>query len=265
MLSSSLQQLFKPTSIAVIGASNEPGTPGYVVMRNLAKSNFLGPVMPIHPEQLPIHDLESYRSVDTLPLTPDLALICEPPEKVPDLIQELGKRGTTAVVLLSRGGFRESQEKRRQINNTLLKRPSHTVSVSSAPIAWGSSIRWWASTPAWPTGDASPGKLAFISQSDALFASVLDWAASKHIGFSYFISLGDRCDLNLSHVLDYLNRDPQYAGGVAVHRKREQGAQFSFRGQGSVAQQAHPGHQGRAFGRGRTGGGHAFVRLSRRG
>ncbi len=208
MHSNPLQQLFKPTSIAVLGASNEPGTPGYVAMRNLTRSNFLGPVMPIHPEQLPIHDLESYKSVDTLPLTPDLALICEPLEQAPALIEELGKRGTSAVVLLSRGGFRESQERRAQVNKTLLDAARPYGVRILGPNCLGFINPVVGVNASLAHRNALPGKLAFISQSDALFASVLDWASSKHIGFSYFISLGDRCDLNLGHLLDFLNRDP---------------------------------------------------------
>ena len=73
-----LQQLFRPTSVAVIGASYDPQEPGNVIMRNLTQGKFLGPVMPLNEEQEVIMGIESYRSVDTLPLTPDLAVICFP-------------------------------------------------------------------------------------------------------------------------------------------------------------------------------------------
>lgn len=208
MTAENLQQLFRPTSVAVIGASYEPGSPGYVVLRNLTQGKFLGPVMPLHPEQEPVMDMESYRSVDTLPLTPDMAVICTPDEEIPGHLDELGKRGTRAAVLLSSGEFRREDEHHQQLHKTL-----HAVSRKHGIRYLGPNCLGFISpnvglNASLAHRDAKAGKVAFISQSDSLFTAVLDWASSMRIGFSHFISLGDRTDINIGHVLDFLNGDP---------------------------------------------------------
>jgi acetyltransferase len=78
-----LEQLFRPTSVAVLGASDEAGSPGAVVMRNLTRGKFLGPVMPVNDSVEQVAGVETSRDVDTLPLTPDLAIICSRPRPSP--------------------------------------------------------------------------------------------------------------------------------------------------------------------------------------
>ncbi len=194
--------------MAVIGASNDPSSPGYVVMRNLIQGKFLGPVMPLHEDQEPILGNESYRSVDTLPLTPDLAVICAPMAEVPFHIQELGKRGTRAAVVLSRGRFRRSDEERKAQYKALQEAAKAADIRVLGPNCLGFISPNVGLNASLAHRDALPGKVAFISQSDSLFTAVLDWAASMRIGFSYFIAVGDRVDMDLGHIIDYLNSDP---------------------------------------------------------
>jgi len=194
--------------VAVIGASNEPGSPGHVVMRNLTEGKFLGPVMPLHPEQEPILGIDSYRSVDTLPLTPDMAVICTPAQEIPGYLDELGKRGTRAAVLLSRGEFRRDDEARQALHKELRKVARQHDMRFLGPNCLGFISPNVGLNASLAHRDAPGGKVAFISQSDSLFTAVLDWASSMRIGFSHFISLGDRVDMHLGHVLDFLNGDP---------------------------------------------------------
>ena len=208
MEAENLRQLFRPNSVAVVGASNEEGSAGNIIMRNLTQGRFLGPVMPLHEAQEPILGIESYRSVDTLPLTPDLAVLCTSPEETPEYLDELGKRGTRAAVILSRGQFRVSGEQRQLYHKALLKatRP-HGIRILG-PNCLGFISPNVGLNASLAHRDALPGRVAFISQSDSLFTGVLDWATSNRIGFSYFISLGDRADITLGHALDYLSSDP---------------------------------------------------------
>lgn len=208
MSAENLQQLFRPNSVAVIGGSNEPGSPGNVIMHNLTECKFLGPVMPLNEEQEPILGIESYRSVDTLPLTPDMAVICSEPEKVPYYLDELGKRGTRAAVLLSRGSFRRTAEEQSASGKAMLEVARKHGIRMLGPNCLGFISPTVGLNASLAHRDALPGKVAFISQSDSLFTAVLDWASSMRIGFSHFISLGDRLDMNLGHVIDYLNSDP---------------------------------------------------------
>src|SRR5690606_8845339 len=97
----------------------DPDHPGCIVMRNLLAGKFLGPVMPVNESKEPVLDQESYRDIDTLPLTPDLALLCAEPETLPTYIAQLGHRGTKAAVILSRGLFRFQEQKHDALRNQL--------------------------------------------------------------------------------------------------------------------------------------------------
>jgi len=98
--------MFKPNSVAVIGATSTPGEPGCIIMNNLMSGTFLGPVLPVNETGEAVAGMPGHTAIDTLPLTPDLAVICSPPETIPGYIEELGKRGTRAAVIMSRGFFR---------------------------------------------------------------------------------------------------------------------------------------------------------------
>src|SRR5690606_31644106 len=98
-----LEFLFKPKSVALIGASKRPGSVGALVARNLFRSGFDGPVMPVNPKYDAIERVLAYPDVDSLPLVPDLAVIATPPETVPGLVAALAERGTKGVVVITAG------------------------------------------------------------------------------------------------------------------------------------------------------------------
>jgi acetyltransferase len=98
-----LDRLFRPQSIAVIGASDQPPAIGYLVMRNLLNEGFAGPIMPVNPKHKAVAGVLCYPDVGSLPETPDLAIICTPAPTVPDLIGQLGARGTKAAAVFSAG------------------------------------------------------------------------------------------------------------------------------------------------------------------
>ena len=96
-----LDYLLKPASIALIGASRKPNSVGAVVARNLFNAGFDGPIMPVHPKERAIEGVLTYASVEQLPITPDLGVICTPPETVPGLVAQLAARGTKAAVVIT--------------------------------------------------------------------------------------------------------------------------------------------------------------------
>ena len=106
-----IEYLFRPRSVAVIGASNKAGSVGAVMMRNLLNGGFDGPIMPVNPNYEAVVGVMTYSDVASLPKTPDLALICTPPGIVPRLIGELGSRGTKAAVVLTSGMGADSVER----------------------------------------------------------------------------------------------------------------------------------------------------------
>ena len=207
---SMLEQMFRPTSVVIIGASEEAGTAACECMQNLLGGTFLGPVLPVVTEpDSPdtIFGQPVYTAIDTLPITPDLAIVCVAADKVPYYIEELGKRGTQNAILFSTGYSRFNTKEAARKKEKLFAL-AHKYSVRLlGPNGLGFINPSLGINASLASSSFSTGKVAFITQSDSLFTSVLDWAASKSIGFSHVISLGDMLDVGFSEVLDYLHRD----------------------------------------------------------
>jgi acetyltransferase len=105
-----LEYLFRPGSVAVIGASNRPQRVGTVLMRNLLEGGFEGPIMPVNPKYASVAGVLAYPDIASLPMTPDLAVICTPAVTVPGLVDELGQRGTRAAIVITAGLGRHQDE-----------------------------------------------------------------------------------------------------------------------------------------------------------
>ena len=223
MTARNLQFLMKPRSVALIGASAEPGKVGHVLARNLA-SQFHGPVYFINPKYKRILEQPCWPDVKSLPAVPDLAVICTPAATVPSLIGQLGERGVRAVIVVS-AGFGESGEQGQALQHTLLETArAHTlrivgpncIGVLNPPLGLNASFSH---------SPALPGHTAFVTQSGALLAAVLDWARPRGIGFSHMISLGDMADVDFGDLLDYLAGDNEtrsillYVEGIRQARK----------------------------------------------
>jgi acetyltransferase len=200
--------MFRPNSVAVIGATEEPGHPGAVLMRNILASKFIGPVIPVHETLSSCFGLPVYREIDTLPLTPDVALICSEPEPCPTTCSS------------SAGAARPGPWSSATASPTC---PPTCAPCSKAPSFPPPGARTCASSARRASAFISPatginaslghagaenGRVAFITESDSLFTSVLDWAGSRNIGFSHFISLGRKLDFGFGDLLDWLNADP---------------------------------------------------------
>ena len=203
-----LQTMLKPNSVAVIGATEEPGHPAAVLLRNLLGSKFIGPIIPVHDTLDEVFDLPVYRSIDTLPLTPDLAVICSEPETIPDYVLDLGRRGVSGAVIMSRGIEHLPADVQIMLKEASLSAAREHFMRLMGPGSLGFITPSIGINASLAHTDAAPGKIAFITQSDALFTAVLDWANSRSVGFSHFISLGDQLDVNFGALLDLLSTDP---------------------------------------------------------
>ena len=193
-----LDGLLRPRSIAVVGASDREHTVGTSVMRNLMQGRFAGPVFPVHATRASVAGVHAYREVGFLPQAPDLAVICTPPDTVPALIHSLGVHGTRAAAVLTDGVEKDA---------VLAAARPHLMRVlgpnSMGLVAPGQGLNAsFAPTP------ATPGPLALVSQSGALLAAALDWAAPRGVGFTCAVSLGDAADVDAADLLDYLGSDP---------------------------------------------------------
>jgi acetyltransferase len=193
-----LDLLLRPRSVAVVGASDREHTVGTAVMRNLLKSRFPGPVFPVHSTRRSVAGVHAYRDVAFLPEKPDLAVICTPPDTVPALVHSLGTHGARAVAILTDGVER---------NAVLAAAKPHLMRVLG-PNSMGLLAPAQGLNASFVPTPAAPGALAFVSQSGALLAAALDWAAARGIGFTYAVSLGDAADVDAADVLDFLGSDP---------------------------------------------------------
>jgi acetyltransferase len=203
-----LEYLFRPKSIAVIGASNRPQRVGTVLMRNLLEAGFSGPIMPVNPKHAAIAGVLAYPDVASLPLTPDLAVICTPAPTVPGLIDELGRRGTRAAIVITAGLGALKDDEGVSLQQRLRERAREHGMRLIGPNCLGLLVPGSGLNASFSHVRAQPGQIGFVSQSGALATSILDWASSKNIGFSHFVSLGDALDVDFGDALDYLAGDP---------------------------------------------------------
>ncbi|MEX2524764.1 MAG: bifunctional acetate--CoA ligase family protein/GNAT family N-acetyltransferase [Gammaproteobacteria bacterium] len=205
-----LNYLLKPESVALIGASDKPGSLGHVVFRNLLAGGFEGPVWPVNPKYDQVQNQTCYKDIDALPAGPDLAIIATPAATVPGIVRQLGERGTRAVVVLS-AGFREDHNGGVLEQDLLDAAKPYGLRILG-PNCVGLLLPNLGLNASFAHTDSLPGKLALISQSGALCTTILDWAKSRGIGFSHFISLGNGSDVDFGDLLDYLGNDPTTSG-----------------------------------------------------
>ena len=198
-----LDALFKPASIAVIGASNSPKNIGGVVVRNLLKSGFTGPIMPVNPKYQAVAGVLAYKDVESLPVTPDVAVICTPPMTVPKLIEELGQRGTRSAIVITAGLAHIQYGGGQSVNEAMLAAARKYTLRILGPNCVGLLIPSLGLNASFSHTGIGAGSIAFVSQSGGFCTATLDWAKDRGIGFSHFVSLGNSADIDFGDVLDY--------------------------------------------------------------
>lgn len=213
-----LNAIFKPASIAVIGASKKPQSIGQVAARNLFHAGFDGPIMPVNPVERAVEGVLTYKTVADLPLSPDLAVFCGPSEQAAATIGQLGEKGCKGVIVLSGGFDSDGVQKLREAARPYLMRvlgpnslgvmaPGRNLNASICHIA------------------PKKGDIALVAQSSMMVTSVVDWATARGFGFSHLVSLGDKADVDHGDMLDYLAAEPMvraillYIEGLSNARK----------------------------------------------
>ncbi|WP_207455567.1 bifunctional acetate--CoA ligase family protein/GNAT family N-acetyltransferase [Azospirillum sp. SYSU D00513] len=197
-----LDHMFKPGSVALIGASRRPNSMGAIVARNLFHAGFDGPILPVNPAERAVEGVLTYRSVEELPITPDLAVICAPSQGLPATIDALGRRGTKAALIISGDPVKDQDQLQalREAAQPYLMRLLGPNSLGIMVPGQGLNASF---------GHAAPkaGDLALVSQSSMVMTSIVDWALSRDIGFSHLVSTGDKADVDFGDMLDYLAAD----------------------------------------------------------
>ena len=195
-----LDHLLEPASIAVIGASDRPGSVGATVWRNLRAGRFAGPVHAVNPKHATLDGQAVVARVADLPQAPDLAVLCTPPDSVADLIDQLGRLGTRAAIVMT-AGLSAAQKQA-----TLAAARPYVLRVLG-PNCLGLLTPHLGLNASFAHTDALDGDVAFVSQSGALVTAVLDWTKTRQVGFSHMISLGEHADVDFGDLLDYLASD----------------------------------------------------------
>ncbi len=195
-----LDHALRPHSVAIIGASAEPGSVGHVLTKNILSGGFAGPIYLVNPHQAKIGGKKCFADIAALPEAPELAVIATPPATVPGVIGALGAKGTRAVVVITAGLSPELKQAALNAARPYCLRIIGPNCLGIAVPGIGLHANFGFSRP-------SPGKLAFLSQSGALITGILDWAAARTIGFSYVVSMGDMADVDVGDLLDFLAAD----------------------------------------------------------
>ena len=204
-----LKPLLKPNSVALIGASSRPNSIGSVVIKNLLQSGFCGCIMPVNPKSPSIEGVLCYKDVQSLPMTPDLAIFCIPAACIPPVLAQLGERGTRAAVIISAGfGSSEGEEGLRR-KKELIEIAKHYNIRLIGPNCVGLLIPPIGLNGSFAHVTPEVGDIGFVSQSGAVVTAVLDWAKSKHIGFTHVVSMGDMLDFDFGEAIEYLAKDTE--------------------------------------------------------
>ncbi len=202
-----LDPLFLPKSVAVVGASERPGSVGRSVLWNLLSSPFGGTVFPVNSKRSNVLGIKAYPSVSALPEKVDLVVVTTPADTVPAIIQESVDCSIPAGIVIS-AGFKEFGEHGKELERQISKIIQGKMRLIG-PNCLGvmNPIRGLNATFAHSV--ARPGNVAFISQSGALCTAVLDWSLRENVGFSAFVSIGSMLDVNWGDLVDYFGSDPR--------------------------------------------------------
>lgn len=200
-----LEALFSPRSVAVIGASSDKNKVGGSIFKNII-SDFKGKVFPINPKRKEISGYRCYPGVRLLPENPELAVIAIPAKFVPSVLKDCGQKKIRAAIIIS-AGFKESGEEGRKLENEIKKIGKEYGIRILGPNCLGFINTFSNLNASFVKDRPEKGGISLISQSGALCTAILDWAKVNRIGFSKFVSLGNKVDINESDLLLALKED----------------------------------------------------------
>ncbi|MBF9195681.1 bifunctional acetate--CoA ligase family protein/GNAT family N-acetyltransferase [Microvirga terrestris] len=198
-----LDKLLAPRSIAVVGASPRPGSLGLTFLRNLIAGGFEGDIVSVNPHHVEIEGRACFPSLAELPEVPDLIVVAVPPERVLGVIEEAGRVGVSVAVVATAGmGYGEGSLS----EQVRLAARVHGLRVVG-PNCIGVLAPRAKMNASFAAHSAKPGDLALVSQSGAIAAGLVEWAAQRNVGFSAIVSLGDKVDVDFSDCLDFFSAD----------------------------------------------------------
>ena len=212
---SQLDAIFQPRSVAVIGATDRPGSVGRSVLENLTARPFGAAVYPVNPKRDTVLGLSAYRRVDAIDAPVDLAVIVVPAPHVLGVMRQCATAGVRGAIIIS-AGFKEIGPKGLELERAVVEEAKNAGIRIIGPNCLGVMRPTTGLNATFADGIANPGSVGFISQSGALCTAILDWSRREGVGFSAFISIGSMADVGWGDILDYLGDDP-YTKSIVIY------------------------------------------------
>ena len=208
-LCNSLDSLFRPRSVAVIGASRRVNSIGGEILRALVEFGFSGPVYPVNPGAIAVHSMKSYPSLSAIPDPVDMAVVVVPRDHVLSVIEACGKKGVRGVVVIT-AGFKEVGSEGARLEQKIRKRLEHYNMRMIGPNCMGiiNTEPEYRLNASFAATVPERGNVGFISQSGALGEAILAHASENNLGVSMFASMGNKADVSGNDLLEYWENNP---------------------------------------------------------
>ncbi len=190
-----LEAIFAPQSLAVVGASPDPTKLGHRVLRNIVDNGYTGRIVAIHPTATSVLGHPAHPSIAAMPEPVDLAVVVVPAAAVLAVVEECGAKGIQGLIIIT-AGFKEVGGTGKALERTLIERMRHYGMRMVGPNCLGVIDTITPLNASFAALMPNPGGIAFMSQSGALCTAILDWSKTAGIGFSRFVSLGNKGDVD---------------------------------------------------------------------
>ncbi len=201
-----LEHFFNPSSVAVVGASQSPGKIGYDILNNILQYGYAGAVYPINPNAQEILGRRAYPDLTSVPADIDLAIIALPAPAVLNVVEQCGKKKVDSVVIIA-AGFKEIGPEGARLEEALATRARKLGIRMIGPNCLGLIDTASSLNASFAAGMPPNGHIGFFSQSGALCVAILDWALGENIGFSKFVSLGNKTDISETEIMLSMGKD----------------------------------------------------------
>src|SRR5512143_2134110 len=202
-----LDAIFAPKSVAVIGATETPGSVGRTIVWNLISSSFGGTIYPVNPNRSSILGIKAYPNLAAVPEPIDLVVVVTPAKTIPNIIKEAVDIGVKSAIIIS-AGFKETGPEGVELERQILEHARRGNMRIVGPNCLGVMSPTTGLNATFATTIARRGSVGFISQSGALCTAILDWSLRENVGFSDFVSVGSMLDVDWSDLIYYLGDDP---------------------------------------------------------
>jgi len=202
-----LENFFNPKSVAIVGASRQKSKVGYEILASIIGAGYKGKIYPVNPQADTIEGLKCYPDLESIQQMPELVIIIVPAKIVPAIMQQCAKIGTRAVIIIT-AGFKEVGKEGRELEEQIIQTARQAGIRVIGPNCLGVIVPSNKLNASFGGDLPAAGSIAYLSQSGALLAAILDMANANGIGFSKLISIGNKADIDELDVTKALGADP---------------------------------------------------------